>query len=520
MLSGILVGTSYIPFPPWAILFCYIPLWLACQELQNQSRPFFKIFLAGWFTQFILTLIGFNWIAYTSHEFGGFNWPLSILGLLVFAIAVHIYVPLSLVLAFFLIRRRKILNPLSQFLIMAITMALVERAWPSIFEWNLGYTLLWANIPLFHWADMVGFWGLSTWLLVSQATLAWAWTLRASERKNAKLIVGGVVGTLITLSAVGLAKKANWSKSDDVVKFAVTQGNIGNAEKIQSEKKDKFQSYILEIFSNLTDEHLKKSPDVDVMLWPETAMPFALDQSFHTRFLQQILLQKVQHWNFVLATGGYSQDLTKKDLLGYYLTRNSVFFLSPLKILAAPTYHKTALLAFGEYLPFGETFPWLYTLFPFVGMYERGPGPSPQKVEIKNQRSIVLGPQICYESLDPSFSRGLAMKGSQIIFNVTNDSWFGWWAEPFQHNIMTLARAVEVRRPLVRATNTGVSSAILANGERLESSEMDKSWTHTFNIPYQKNPRQSFYTKFGYLDWVVWSFILVGLLFKEKYVRD
>ena len=520
IFSGILVGTSYIPFPGWAILFCYIPFWIAALQLLQENSPLTRVFLAGWLTQFILTLIGFNWVYYTASEFGGFNAFLSLMGLLLFAATVHVYIPIAAVIAAFLIRRRQIKSRLSQFFLMALTLALVERVWPSIFEWNLGYTLLWMKIPLYQWADMVGFWGLSTWILLAQAVLGYCWVKRREDRRFAVLIFTLLIGVLGALTAVGVVKEKYWSKTDSSIQFAVVQGNIGNSEKIQSEKKERFQLFILEIFANLTDQHLQTHPETEIILWPETALPFALDPYFHTRHLQQVLLQKVHQWSIPLVTGAYSQHLDRRDLLGYQLTSNSVFFLSPQKTLAAKTYNKSALLAFGEYMPFGEYIPFLYKLFPFVGVYERGPGPSPQQIELKNQKNIILGPQICYESLDSAFSRGLALKGSQVLFNVTNDSWFGWWGEPFQHNIMTLARAIEVRRPLVRATNTGISSAILANGTILKTSEMNTPWTHTFEVPYLKNPRQSFYTRFGHWDWILWGMLFIFFVFKGKYVRD
>jgi apolipoprotein N-acyltransferase len=127
-------------------------------------------------------------------------------------------------------------------------------------------------------------------------------------------------------------------------------------------------------------------------------------------------------------------------------------------------------------------------------------------------KKITLGPQICYESLNPRFSRGLAEKGAQILFNVTNDSWFGWWAEPFQHQIMTLARAVEVRRPLVRSTNTGISSVILANGQMLENSPINSVWAHTYEVKYLEKPPLSFYTKWGHFDWIFWLLVMIGLI--------
>src|ERR1700684_4495578 len=74
ILSGLLIGTSYIPFPPWAIFFCFVPLWISWMNENSWKR----IFWTGWLTQFVLTLIGFNWVAYTVHEFGHMPWILAV----------------------------------------------------------------------------------------------------------------------------------------------------------------------------------------------------------------------------------------------------------------------------------------------------------------------------------------------------------------------------------------------------------------------------------------------------------
>ncbi|MFZ3231578.1 MAG: apolipoprotein N-acyltransferase [Pseudobdellovibrio sp.] len=520
ILSGLLVGTSYIPFPGWALLFCYTPLWICILELNKQNSSLKKIFFFGWISQFILTLIGFNWIYYVSSEFGHLHWIISASALIAFSASMHIYIPLSGVLAVYIIRKKKIENVLVQLLILSLTLALIERVWPSIFNWNLAYSLLWMRFPLFQWADMVGFWGLSTWILLIQAFVTYSFLIWKKDRKLSIQIIGAVLAIISFLSGFGLIKEKNWSKTDAHVQFAVVQGNIGNAEKIQSEQQDHFQSYILGIYTKLTDDYLKTNLAPDILLWPETAMPFALDVEYHNRFLQHDLLQKVNLWNFNLLTGGYSQSRTKIDHLGYPLTRNSVFFISPHFNFSAEPYNKTQLLVFGEYLPFGEQFPFLYKLFPFVGVYERGLGPAAKTIQLRDNQLVTLGTQICYESLDSEFSRGLANKGAQIFFNVTNDSWFGSWAEPIQHNIMTLARGVENRRPLIRSTNTGVSSAILANGQILEESTSDTTWTHTFKISYLKNPPKSFYTSYGHLDWILWLILLIFLALRGKYVRD
>ena len=291
-------------------------------------------------------------------------------------------------------------------------------------------------------------------------------------------------------------------------------------EKTQSEKKFAYHSYIRSLYSNLTTQLQNENP-AQLVIWPETALPFAMDQVFLTGKEQSQLMNSVNTWGIPVITGGYSVDPSKKDSEGYYSTRNTVFYLSPYFNYSAAPYYKTNLLAFGEYMPLGDYFPFLYKLLPFVGQYAKGSGPLTATVPLHNA-SVVLGPQICYDSLYPAFSRELASNGAQILFNVTNDSWFGWWAEPFQHQFMTLARAVEVRRPLVRSTNTGFSSAILADGTLLENSPINKTWVHTYDIKYRSTNEQSLYTLFGHFDWIFWLVIFAILIiyFRKKAETD
>ena len=530
LLSGILTGTSYIPFNGWALLFCYIPLWVAALKLHNANSSLKQIFFAGWITKFVLTLIGFNWIYYVASEFGHLPWFLSLGALLLFAALMHIYIPLSLVLAFWTIRKFHIKSNYVQFVLMALFLALIERIWPSIFEWNMAYTLLWINFPLYQWADTVGFWGLSTWLMLFQAGLAYAFWQYKINNRHSIITTFSIFFLVVLLSVTGFIKGKAWALTDETAKIAVVQGNIGNAEKVLSEKKYQYHSYIRSVYTELTSKHLVQQP-TDIIIWPETAMPFGLDEHFHERLEQKSLIESVQSWGIPVIIGAYSIDLTKQDHLGYPVYRNAIFYLSP-NVSVPPElptpfsdkpYYKTNLLVFGEYMPFGEQFPILYKLLPFVGTYERGSGPVVANVALKN-KTLRMGPQICYDSLSPDFSRGLASNGAQVIFNVTNDSWYGSWSEPFQHQLMTLARGIEVRRPLIRSTNTGVSSAILADGTLLKNSPQDKTWTHTYDIPYKSEPPQTFYTKIGYLDWILWLLLLIALVFsyrsKDEHVRN
>jgi apolipoprotein N-acyltransferase len=111
--------------------------------------------------------------------------------------------------------------------------------------------------------------------------------------------------------------------------------------------------------------------------------------------------------------------------------------------------------------------------------------------------NLQVGSQICYESLYPDFSAELTKKGAQVLVNLTNDSWFGPSFEPQQHLEMTLARAIETRRPLIRSTNTGISTVMDAAGRRYEASPLFKQWVGFYEIPYDSKPALTIYTQFG-----------------------
>jgi apolipoprotein N-acyltransferase len=191
------------------------------------------------------------------------------------------------------------------------------------------------------------------------------------------------------------------------------------------------------------------------------------------------------------------------------LLTNSLFLLDNQGEIVEPHYSKTILLAFGEYIPFADTFPVIKKFLPQIGQYARGPGPT----VLFEWNGFKMGPQICYESLFPKFSRDLSNLGAQFIVNATNDSWYGTWQEPYQHMYMTLARGVEFRRPVLRATNTGISTVSLASGEVLEQSPMMQPWAGLYEVPYLKNPQATFYQEwFWLIPGLLWSSLIVLLV--------
>lgn len=84
---------------------------------------------------------------------------------------------------------------------------------------------------------------------------------------------------------------------------------------------------------------------------------------------------------------------------------------------------------------------------------------------------------------------------------------------------MTAARAVEFRRPLIRATNTGITTVVLASGEFLEKSPTLKEWSHLYDVPFMKDPKPTLYEKLFYFWDILLSSIIVYILASSRIGR-
>ncbi|MEE2766646.1 MAG: apolipoprotein N-acyltransferase [Pseudomonadota bacterium] len=488
ILSGLFIGTSYIPFPPWASLFCFVPLWI----YWNDCRTLRQVFIGGWVTGVVLALVGFNWVAHTLHEFAYLSWFLSALGLLLYAAVSQLYIPLAGVVWFWL--RQQIPSTAARgIVVMALLTALGERYSLTLFDWNFGYSWYGSGLTFYQLAELVGFSGLGTITILFNLSFYFAWQHRGQKKAIIWLVSGLVVFAGLNLCGGLLEKRVQ--EPDASLNVLLVQGNIGNAEKTAAELGTGFRDEIIRKYFNLTDQGLSEHQPPDLVVWPEAAFPAFIDQHYGTAHQFGALQDFLRQRKIPLVTGGFGVDHAQHKIT------NSLFSLDSDGALMDPHYSKTILLAFGEYVPGLEWFPFLSQWLPPIGEYARGPGPT-ILLPLNGYR---IGPQICYESLFPEFTRGLANLGAQFIINVTNDSWYGTWQEPYQHLLMTMARAVEFRRPVIRSTNTGISTVALASGAILERSPLGREWTGLYHIPFIKNPLPTFYQKwFSLVPSILW----------------
>jgi apolipoprotein N-acyltransferase len=482
-LSGVLIGTSYIPFPPWASLFCFVPLWMFWYRQTSLKA----VFLGGVLTAFVFTLIGFNWVTYLLHEFAHLPWPLAVIGMAAFALLAHLFVPMAGVLWFWGQRLFQWPEHLSLGL-MALITTLCEAYSLTLFDWNFGYSWYGAALPVYHWAEVIGFSGLSAATLLCNLPLYFAWKNRSNN--SGKVVLTTVLSGFLLLNLGGVWLENRLPAPDASLKALLVQGNIGNSEKLAAELGRAYEQEIFRKYLELTDKAVSASPaKIDFVMWPETAFPALLGEKYKLQAYPAVLSDYLKENRLALITGAYSVDPSSHRLT------NSMFVLDANGDIVPPHYSKTILLAFGEYIPGEQIFPQIRNWLPPTGQFARGAGPT----ALLRLNDYKMGAQICYESLFPAFTRSLADLGAQFIVNATNDSWYGQWQEPYQHMVMTLARGVEFRRPVLRVTNTGISTVSLATGEILERSPIHESWAGVYDVPYLRNPPATFYQEWFWL---------------------
>jgi apolipoprotein N-acyltransferase len=474
MLSGILLGTSTIPFQPWALFFCLCPLmWLWLKE-----SPL-KVFLYTALSFFIASLIGFFWLSSLLQKFAGLSLSLSILVLFFFCFFYHITLA---ILGYVFVRWIK---PRTKHPILALC-ACFSLVWlnsPMLFPWDFSINWIYGGLKAYEFLDIFGAQGLHSITVFLNGAFLFS-LLRILENKDKKPLLFTLI-FLVAFNTLGwLYAKIPQKMTDKSVNITLVQGNIGNIEEAYQKYGDNFRTKVLDIYLDLSAKAVTEK--TKLLIWPETAYPAVYYEGFQYNFLARKTFSFLKNSQTDLLTGMFYQNKAGKTSNAAVLfTKDGGFLFEPVK--------KQILLAFGEYLPGERWFPFLRKMMPMVGDFERGSGP-----QVRQINDLNFGILICYESLFESFSRSLADQKAQVLVNLTNDSWYGPYSEPEQHLYSLVARAIETRLPILRATNTGISTLIMPNGEVQSPSPLNTPWSKDFNVPYLHEKRPTFYQRFGH----------------------
>jgi len=319
---------------------------------------------------------------------------------------------------------------------------------PCVFPWTVATGLV--PFPaLLQLAEVFGERGVSA-LVAASAALAveGARALRApGPRGRGWALLGGAAGIPAVLLVQGLlATRAVEAQRRDSprARVALLQPSIEATERWDPAE----AAHILERLAALTRTAEEEVPPPDLTVWTEGSYPYLVDARarYDTRGPRAILQPGVR--------GPLLVGLMMRGAGGVY---NSAAVVRDGRI--SEPYHKSHLLIFGEYVPFGETFPWLNEVFyRGTGLLR---GTRPVRLDAGPIRAVALN---CYEDT-LSYAVQEAMKVEpNLLVNITNDAWYTGSMESELHLRLATPRAIEVRRDMVRAVNYGETTWVDATG--------------------------------------------------------
>jgi apolipoprotein N-acyltransferase len=293
-----------------------------------------------------------------------------------------------------------------------------------------------ADSPLMGFAPLAGGLGLSLVVCFIAALIAWAWP-QALLPKIRKSCAAGILIAVLLVGGQSVRNVA-WTQPTKTPPLAVSlvQGNIP--------QELKFQSAALKANEEVFDTLFARAQGTLVIM-PETV---------YVTPLRANVADAVQaKWS------GLARERKKSILFGApEIDSNNAYFNSAFAFdgNAIQTYRKHHLVPFGEYMPLKEWLGWFYNnvAIPLTGFAVGANAATPLALAGEQ-----LGVSICYEDVFARSIRPQSLEAT-ILVNLTNDAWYGYsWAAE-QHAQIAQIRAAEVAKPMLRATNTGVTVSI------------------------------------------------------------
>lgn len=320
------------------------------------------------------------------------------------------------------------------------------------FGWNGLGVGLHQNRVLIQAADLVGVMGLS-FLPVLVACTGWN-TLRrqvaiyqGTGTCRTRLDFTLALVLLLAAAGYGMRRITATPGPQVTVRTLLVQPNVPQVEAWEHRPKPHLYERLARLTRLYAEARDGRPSDVDLVVWPESALPVHLyGLPEHEPFFDQLLAlgdyslltgteiyregQPAGHVSAVLFKGGYAHR---------------------------QEHHKVHLVPFGEYLPLGDypPFSWLRAVIPG----DFAPGKSTEPLKLAQPQADII-PLICFEDTVGRLARRFVRPGPQMIVNLTNDGWFLNSRAMEVHTANAKFRAIELRRPMVRATNTGVTCFI------------------------------------------------------------
>lgn len=503
ILSGILIGISFPPIPlPILIFFSFVPFFFLL-EIKNTLGEINRI---SYLTFFVFNLITLYWVGSWTKEADPF---LMISGVLLLFLNPAFYlIPTSI---YFL--STKIISKEKSLLLFPIFWVFFEYIY-SVTDLRFPWLTLGNSLPYFNQfiqiADVIGAYGLSLLILYINIFIYLSIKeLRTTKKINYKY---ALIATLLFIIPIiyGSVKIANQKPFVNKVTVGLIQPNLNPWDKWSGGNLDQQ----IDLYLDLSEKAYKQG--ARLIIWPESALSVYLLSGNYSEQVQKIqkfvymnnifLMTGMPDVNFYFDLNNAPNDAKKlKSGDAAYTSYNSILLFSPIT-LEVQKYQKNLLVPFGEHVPFVEHFPFLGNLIRWqVGISSWNAG---KEQNVFDLSAIKVGGIICIESIYPDYVAKFVQKGADFIAVVTNDSWYGYSSGPFQHKEISVLRAIENRRSVVRAANGGISCVIDPFGRTLKKTNLFEKTILVASVPIYSE--KTFYTKYPLL--IPYFVVLVTLI--------
>lgn len=340
-----------------------------------------------------------------------------------------------------------------------------EPSWRHVLALALGWTALewitslgtfgftWGNLalsqvvylPVIQVLDLVGPFPLAGLIVAVNGAIALAIARRDAAPATRFAPLGAALAAFGLVLGYGAFKLAQ-PLPETTFSATIVQGNIAGSDKWTREKDAIFK--MADKYGNLT----AAKPGTDLVLWPETAMPEFLRNN--PRLLDRLKADAAtQKRHLMFGTLDWEGQGT--DLKLY----NAVTVIDPAGNLLGFDY-KRHLVPYGEYVPARSYMPAFVLAMNIVG-HDYFPGVDPHVFELPFGK---VGAGVCYDGIFPDAVRPAVLKGAEVLALVTNDAWYKDTTAPRVLLAHAALRAVENRRWVLRAANTGISAVIEPTG--------------------------------------------------------
>ena len=463
------------PLPVWRSVvawFALVPLLYAILNEENAARRNYlrRSCLGAYLCGVLWYLLNCYWIYATMHIYGAIGSVASAGILLLYSLVLGLYFALfGLLIAVF--RRAwstKVALSIAPVLWVALEFAasrITSVPWDQ-----LGYSQV-DNFLLTRLAPFAGVYGISLLLMGGNAVLAGALMGRNSHTRL-RLAVGGTLAMI----ALQMGSYVRLAPAPTEATAVLLQQNlsVGHDDEADSNawvgpEWDRHTNAFIELSKRTCTPYFPGLPESglsmvtpqctpglpNLVAWPESPAPF---EEKDPRFQQ--LMKKLAdeiHAPIVAGNISFDQGTGARDMY------NSAEFIAPDGNFIG-RYDKIHLVPFGEYVPYKGLISFAGTLTQGVGSFSRG-----KYRKVFRLAGHRFGSFICYEAVFADEVRHFAEMGAEVLVNISDDGWYGDTSAPWQHLNMARMRAIENRRWIVRATNTGVTAAIDPYGRVTQS---------------------------------------------------